>query len=620
MTHKGYLIARHSPWVLIAWLLLESCGGSSKVAPTPKCYLSSDCQNPLQCVQTYCVAACVQSRDCPSGERCITATQGNTCQPLETATCQYTSQCTAPLVCALDRQCRNQCQKDVDCTTGQKCTSVTHLCADPFIDKNYDPATNEFVGMDDGGVAGDGGTSMGDLDAGADGPPNGDGAADKPVDAPSLVPDGGLLAVDGGGGPEVGGNLSGDSGTAGASGTNCTPGQAPTNFGQPATSDSNPNYTSGVGVLTATEFLTFNAYAGPATTDGGVVAGGAAAAVARLDVQHFDPGTGKSKGSATPLLTTAGDGSGLYIDGAAVAPTGEIAIIYSAQTGTKWGVYVAFLDKSLVLKQSTQLVALGLDKYSDQSHVQWLNGEFVASAVVNNNSSATIKMAKFGANGGNVGGTSTIPTDDSSGYVSSYNNDESEIAFSGGGLFAVAYLNTVGLLPYLTILDTLGTEVGDPVKLPSALSFSGYSSGSFVSVAGTSKGFVAVYNGTSASNAASLLGTFVSNVVPVDAGTVPVGSTVAFPGGYGYGGNWCARGSSDGVGAGFAVLYPDGSVNFIYFNGNGALATSPQSILEQANTASVGDEVQMTNFGGNFAASLYSSAEHLTRVVVSSCQ
>jgi len=168
--------------------------------------------------------------------------------------------------------------------------------------------------------------------------------------------------------------------------------------------------------------------------------------------------------------------------------------------------------------------------------------------------------------------------------------------------------------------DSLGTEVGAPVKLPSALGYYGNTAGTFVSIAGTSQGFVAVYNGASASNVASLLATFLSNSAPVDAGTVPVGATRAFPGGYAYGGNWSARGSSDGVGAGFALLYPDGSVSFIYFNASGDIGTSPQAVLQQTGTASGGDEVQMTNFGGSFVVSLYSSGEHLTRMVASSCQ
>ena len=53
--------------------------------------------------------------------------------------------------------------------------------------------------------------------------------------------------------------------------------------------------------------------------------------------------------------------------------------------------------------------------------------------------------------------------------------------------------------------DSLGTEVGAPVKLPSALGYYGNTAGTFVSIAGTSQGFVAVYNGASASNVARCL-------------------------------------------------------------------------------------------------------------------
>ena len=188
MTRKILLNPRHSPLVIVFGLILGGCGSSTSVPAAPKCSLASDCQNPLQCVQGYCVAACKESRDCPSGERCIATDQGNTCQPVEKATCQYTSQCTKPLVCAIDLQCRNQCQQDIDCATGQKCTSVTHLCADPTIDKNYNPTTNEFNGMDDGGVTLGGnqdGAVMVDADAAVDAPlvskdaPNGSGNADS---------------------------------------------------------------------------------------------------------------------------------------------------------------------------------------------------------------------------------------------------------------------------------------------------------------------------------------------------------------------------------------------------------------------------------------------------------
>jgi hypothetical protein len=133
----------------------------------------------LACIQGFCVEQCVESKDCPSGERCIAATGGttNTCQPPETAKCTYTSQCTNPLVCGIDEQCRSQCQSDVDCPHGQKCTSNSKLCADPTIDTNYDPATNDFI------VAVDGGSPDSSIAVGKDAAPDRQPAADG-VDAP----------------------------------------------------------------------------------------------------------------------------------------------------------------------------------------------------------------------------------------------------------------------------------------------------------------------------------------------------------------------------------------------------------------------------------------------------
>ena len=595
-----------------------SSSGTGK-AISDVCTLNSECATGLICTFGRCHTPCVTSADCSPGATCVISTANiAVCQLPAEASCYNDSGCPLPLVCGIDQNCRGTCTSAAQCPTGQKCANQ-NVCAEPAqVDVD-----NNLIAKRDGGAPGTGGGG-GHLDSGsADGSGGGtasDGALVRDGserDAAGGAVDTGAkdVAADapiGGGGGDA--SINGTDGAGGGAGSNCV-GQVPTKFGHVATGDSNPSYTSGVGVRTATDLIVFNGYFGPssAASDGG------ATKVSRIDVQHFDSTTGASKGKAAELLIAAGDGTGINVNGAALAPTGEVAIIYSAATGTnKWGVYLSFLDKDLALQQSTQLVAVGLDRWADQSHVQWLNGKFVASAVLNNASTATIKMAKFGADGTNAGSTSAIPTDDPSGLVSLFNNNESEIAYSGG-LFAAAYFST-GLYPYITLLDPLGTEVGSPIKLPSALSYSGYSVGSFVTIAGTSQGFVALYNGTSAANASSLLATFVSNVAVVDAGIGSVGTTNAFPGGYGYGGSWSARGSSDGVGAGFAVLYPDGSVNFIYFGGNGALGASPQSVLQQSNPATVGDEVQMTNFGGSFAMSLYSSAEHLTRMVASSCQ
>jgi len=177
--------------------VVQGCGGSSggsKQNATPPCARASDCSGTLVCIQTFCVQPCTTSKDCSNGERCIQATGGNSCQPPEKTVCAYTSDCTTPLVCGVDLQCRSQCQANIDCPSGQVCTSVSKLCADPSIDHNYDPATNEFKGGVDAGATHDTGGSAVDAGTEADGPmvvPDAsfagrlDAAAAAPVDAAS---------------------------------------------------------------------------------------------------------------------------------------------------------------------------------------------------------------------------------------------------------------------------------------------------------------------------------------------------------------------------------------------------------------------------------------------------
>jgi hypothetical protein len=169
--------------------------GSSKAPPTPECVLNSDClkfQPPgLVCALGFCVKPCNISSDCPNNERCVIvggnadagadsgATDGSAaakdagtavatvlgtaCQAPETVSCHYTSDCKSPLVCGTDQECRNQCQSDIDCAgynnpaDPQVCTVMTHLCADPMVDKDYDPATMDFRTLDSG-TSGGGGT------------------------------------------------------------------------------------------------------------------------------------------------------------------------------------------------------------------------------------------------------------------------------------------------------------------------------------------------------------------------------------------------------------------------------------------------------------------------------
>ena len=152
--------------VALPWLAISGCGGGSSgtpKGPTPHCVRASDCSGLLVCVQGFCVQQCAESKDCTTGERCIKATEGYSCQPPEKTLCAYTSDCTVPLVCGIDQQCRSQCQNSVDCPPKQVCTSVTKLCADPTVDKNYDPVTNELKASVDAGAPD--GPSTGGVDA-----------------------------------------------------------------------------------------------------------------------------------------------------------------------------------------------------------------------------------------------------------------------------------------------------------------------------------------------------------------------------------------------------------------------------------------------------------------------
>jgi hypothetical protein len=150
-----------------------SDGGADKAgAMTPQCLVNGDCSKidagggpTLICALGYCVDPCGASSDCPNGERCVVVTsatadggvRGTACQAPETVTCQSNSQCKTPLVCGVDGQCRDMCATSAECPTQQVCTSATHLCADPAVDKDYNPATNDFVVGGTGGAGGRGG-------------------------------------------------------------------------------------------------------------------------------------------------------------------------------------------------------------------------------------------------------------------------------------------------------------------------------------------------------------------------------------------------------------------------------------------------------------------------------
>jgi len=606
---------------LVAVAAAAGCGSSPSAKFTPKCLFQSDCAGALVCVQGYCLNKCQTSKDCSPVARCIMTSEGTTCEAPEQATCHYNSQCPTPLVCAGDFQCRSQCQTEADCPMGQVCTTTSKLCADPLVDPSYDKATNDFKGAD--GKAADA-----TFGAGID---------QLPIDQTGLG--GAAGKVTGAAGAD--GGRGGSSGAAGADGgvmdapveqpgvviaTAC-PGTPLTLFGKIATGDSNPNYASGVGARLPTEMVMFYGFTGyDDVPDGGADAGSTMGAyVNRIDYQRFDL-TGKAKGPAQRLAVVEGGQVGtaveMVVDGAAVAPTGEVAVIYDAGSSSAGAIYLKLLaPDTLAVAQTIQLQSLGGTRYGLQAHVQWEDGQFVASWVSYNNSTDTsyLNLSTFLKDGTPTGSSNSIPTNNSNSTVRNVNYEQASVAFVGG-TFAIAYEAASGDLPFLSFMGTNGNPIGQTLALP----YSTAPTSQFTVVGATTKGFVAVYNGQipqgDGGPAPTPFATLATFVPPPGAdGGVAVGDTFVFPGLAAYNQQNGARASSDALGAGFALLSPDGKATFSYFTDTGTRRSGPAQIIQEMGASDPGDGLSLMNLEGSYAISLFSAAEHRTRMAVSGC-
>ena len=607
------LISRVSV-ALVATLVFAVGCGSSGAKKTPSCVHQSDCSGNLMCTQGYCVGMCATAKDC-GGARCVEAAEGPTCQPTEKVTCNYNSDCTQPLICSGDFQCRNQCHTAADCTRGQVCTALSKLCADPSVDTNYDPATMDFkhatAAFGAGIVAPDGGVDASTDGAGSDAE-TGDGATADGTSSDGATKDGAVVDVPGQ--PEVGIAAS-------------CPGTPLTLFGKIATGDANSNYGSGVGIRLPAEMAMFYGFTGyDDVPDGGADAGPTMGPyVNRIDYQRFDL-TGKAKGPAQRLaVVEGGNDTGfpalMLVDGVTAAPTGEVAIIYDAGTGGGGAIYLKLLaPDTLAVSQTIQLQSFQGTRYGLQAHVQWEAGQFVASWVSYNNDTATsyLNLAKFLKDGTPTGSSNSIPTNDNA-TVRNVNYEQASAAFVSN-TFAISYEAANGDFPYLTFLGTDGNQIGQTLALP----YSTTPTSQFTVVGATTQGFVAVYNGQiPASDAGgpaatpfATLATFVSTP-GADGGVV--GTTVALPGLAAYNQQNGARSSSDALGAGFALLTADGKAAFAYFTDDGSKHLGPSQIIQQMNASTPSDEVHLMNLNGSYAISLFSNAEHLTRMSVSGC-
>jgi hypothetical protein len=590
--------------VAVAVVLAAGCGDSKTIDPGTPCVLNSDCNNPLSCTYGKCHEGCRSTTDCRSGEKCTKVSGLGVCLLAAEVTCTVSNPvCGTSLVCASDLHCRSICANAVtDCMDTQAC--VSGVCADQAdLDVNGQLPQKNPV-----------------LDAGIDSQPSSTGR-DAPDDPNSGVatdlPTTGTGGVTGTGG---GAALDGGKGGAGDSGTD-----APavvqicpqTQFGFVAEGDTNLNFVSGLGLRTATQLLIFNGYHGPDPTVS-PDAGSAAPTVNYVYVQAFDPSSAKSLGPAQPLFAAnASDANGLILQAAAISPGGQIALIYQSASA---GMGVAFLDTvpgdasaGAVNYQVSRLVPLEVSTLGSQPQAIWsaTYGAFVFSWRYYQNGPWTIKVRKFLSDGRSAGGdTDSVPTNQSNNNTSG--NPSGTVAASRT-LFGVTYLAGSSNAPYLTVLDALGNQVGATLPLQATPAAAAWET-----AGGTNAGFVTFYD--QGGVGATLVPVTSEGAVPavqasIDAGVLPnfhfSGIKTAVH----------ARALNDDVGGaggvGLALLYSDG-VAFAYVNADGLTHVGPASVM--AHTYNGSDRINISNFAGSFAVSLYAAGEHRTHVAASSCQ
>jgi hypothetical protein len=163
----------------------------------------------------------------------------------------------------------------------------------------------------------------------------------------------------------------------------------------------------------------------------------------------------------------------------------------------------------------------------------------------------------------------------------------------------------------MTVLDGKGNQVGQTLALQETRA-----GAKWVTAAGTSAGFVTFYEQGGVAATLIPVATDGSVVAAMggDAGTSLqsfhfTGTKEAFTA--------CALNDDVGGagGVGLALLYDDG-VAFAYVNEDGQTHVGPGSVISHTRNAS--DLINLSNFGGSFAISLWSAVDKTTSVAISS--
>lgn len=564
---------------------IASCSSKSAASGlASNCSINSDCNSPLICAFGRCHIACTVSSDCSLGERCVLTGTSGSCQlPAET-TCSTATACQPGEVCGTDMQCRASCTVNASCAMGDYClpSGTNNAC---FVTSNMkdEPAlVAANILSTDGAVIADGATGGTVPDGSSGGSPDGSS----------------------GGGSDASAH---DSGLA--MGNACP--SAQTQFGSTAQGDSNPSFVSGVGVRAPNALAIFDGYFGPDPLGDGGKAN-------YIYVQSFDPVTANSRGPAQPLLAVpAMSGYPVILQAAAVAPTGQIVLLYSFNPDG--GLWALFLNESADGGadagglQVVRTVQLEVNTLSSQPAAFWsvASHAFVFSWQYGG-TNGFVRVQKYTSSGQPAGGgTDQVPTTQSAGNTGSTGNGYVGVS---GTLFGVPYRNYGGSQAFMTVLDQVGNQVGSTFLMTSSF-------GSWSTAAGTPAGFVALYDQSGI--AETLVAVTADGGVPATQ-PIPVDSGLdgALPGFHFAGAKQAntGRALNDDVGGqqgvGVAILFNDG-VAFAYVNADGLTHVGPNDLF--AHTYASTDVINITNYGGSFGVSLYTGATNATQMAASGC-
>jgi hypothetical protein len=562
----------------------SSCNSSSGAKSLDQsCSINSDCNSPLICAFSKCHDACTESRDCPSGERCVLSGTTGVCQLPAEALCAAGTPCETGEVCGADLQCRVQCTTTGGCVTGDYCltSGATGACYSSSTPADESTLISEGILSADGAVIGDASTV-------------------------ALTPDGSVVASMPDGASGIDGSNGTASGTDGASvssvqdgstgdGSDATVATNPCpdpqlTFGTIGQGDYNQYFTSAVGARTSSELLIFSGYFGPDPAgDGG------GTSVQLVYVQAFDAATAASKGPATALFTQGAPGHSLAVQAAAVAPSGQIAILYTLAGINQ--LYATFLGPAadagaagLTVLGSAELTTSFAIGDADPAHVIWSNAtqSFVFSWF---EQMSFEKIAMYSVTGGqNAGAVAAVSTDNGVTTGDPGSAGEGSVGFSGS-LLASEWVSGIagGTQLGITTYSTLGAQVGGITYVaPKA---------EYATLAGTASGFVLVHSPEA--DGLTTTGVFIPTTATglADAGAFP---TYTIPGGTSH----RMRAISDDVGTGGAggvgvALMTASATSFAYVHADGVTFDGPVSVFGTGYHDST-SEISLTNFNGSF--------------------